>query len=45
MQSHNALTNPRKMEELINYQNAFKEQYAEKFAEEQGGNVADDIEF
>jgi hypothetical protein len=45
MQSHNALTNPRKMEELINYQNAFKEQYAEKFAADQGGNVADDIEF
>jgi hypothetical protein len=45
MQSHNALTNPRKMEELINFQNAFKEQYAAKFAEEQGGNVADDIEF
>lgn len=45
MQSHNALTNPRKMEELINFQNAFKEQYATKFAEEQGGNVADDIEF
>jgi hypothetical protein len=45
MQSHNALTNPRKMEELINFQNAFKEQYAAKFAQEQGGNVADDIEF
>jgi hypothetical protein len=45
MQSHNALTNPRKMEELINFQNAFKEQYAARFAEEQGGNVADDIEF
>jgi hypothetical protein len=45
MQSHNALTNPRKMEELINFQNVCKEQYAEKFAKEQGGNVADDIEF
>jgi hypothetical protein len=45
MQSHNALNNPRKMEELLNYQNAFKEQYAAKFAEDQGGNVADDIEF
>jgi hypothetical protein len=45
MQSHNVLSNPRKMEALINYQNAFKEQYAAKFAEEQGGNVADDIEF
>jgi hypothetical protein len=45
MQSQNALANPRKMEKLIETQNMFKDEYAAKFAAEQGGNVADDIEF
>jgi hypothetical protein len=30
---------------FINYQRQMQQQYATKFAAEQGGNVADDVEF
>jgi hypothetical protein len=41
----NKIIGDEKMLEYLRYQDAKKAEYAEKFAAERGGNVADDVEF
>lgn len=45
MQANNASINAKAVTDLMEYQDEMQKVYADKFAAEQGGNVADDIEF
>ena len=45
LEKRNQHTDSNRMSALIDHQTRKKEEYAAKFAEEQGGNVADDIDF